>query len=183
MSAAVPTLRRSAKGGFQDLDQAALVRPATKYSELIDSPKDVLAKLDLAWSYATESPRGPAHLTFPMDVQRAAMPHSPMPPRSRRSLGSFKPSNLPPWKLSADPLAHSLSRRAKFLQRRRSRPSSHADRFRIPVQTPIWDRGICDMPQETFLGVVGAASCDPGLPADSDCILVAGELRDYRLRQ
>ncbi len=55
-----------------------------------------------------------------------------------------------------------------------------AQKFRIPVQTPIWDRGVCGRPHEAFLGVVGAASGGPELLAQSDCVILAGAAVDYR---
>src|SRR5438874_2415154 len=58
-------------GHFQDLDQVSLARPITKFSRSIDSAASTLQILDEALDAATADPRGPSHLMFPMDVQRA----------------------------------------------------------------------------------------------------------------
>jgi thiamine pyrophosphate-dependent acetolactate synthase large subunit-like protein len=52
---------------------------------------------------------------------------------------------------------------------------------RIPVVTPIWDRGSIDRPSRVFFGVAGAATGGPAILSDADCILLAGAEIDYRI--
>jgi acetolactate synthase-1/2/3 large subunit len=56
-----------------------------------------------------------------------------------------------------------------------------AERFSIPVQTPIWDRGVFDRPSPAFIGVIGAASGGPALLQNADCVVLAGAEPDYRV--
>jgi len=87
-----------------------------------------------------------------------------MPPQQPPKPRFVQPSNLPPWKLSADPLAHSLSRRAKFFTAEKVPPFfTWPIGFAFRSKRPSGIAASAIMPQETFLGVVGAASCDPGL--------------------
>ena len=58
-------------GHFQDLDQVSLARPVAKLSRSIDSAARTLQILNEALDMAGADPRGPAHLMFPMDVQRS----------------------------------------------------------------------------------------------------------------
>jgi acetolactate synthase-1/2/3 large subunit len=53
--------------------------------------------------------------------------------------------------------------------------------LQIPVQTPIWDRGVIEKPVPWYMGVVGANSGGPDLLADADLILIVGAQVDYRL--
>jgi acetolactate synthase-1/2/3 large subunit len=57
-----------------------------------------------------------------------------------------------------------------------------ANLARIPVVTPIWDRGVIDQPTAEFLGVVGAATGEPELLSAVDVILLASARVDYRVR-
>ncbi len=57
-----------------------------------------------------------------------------------------------------------------------------AERFAIPVQTPIWDRGVFASESDCFAGVVGAATGGPDLLGECDCLILAGVIADYRLR-
>src|SRR5205823_2195299 len=52
---------------------------------------------------------------------------------------------------------------------------------RVPVVTPIWDRGSVDRTSPVFLGVVGAASGGPVALSEADVILMAGAEIDYRV--
>ncbi|MBI3680342.1 MAG: thiamine pyrophosphate-binding protein [Acidobacteria bacterium] len=171
-------------GCFQDLDQAALARPVTKYSRLIDSPVRVLQILDEAWRITAATPQGPVHLMFPMDVQRAPVEETAL----------VRPNTqLSP----AGPAAGDVETAARMLETH-SRPLilagsgvyyagegedllTLAQELSIPVQTPIWDRGICNGPLECFLGVAGALSTDPALASQADCLILAGAAADYRV--
>lgn len=178
-SANLPTL---GMGCFQDLDQAGLLKPVTLYSELVSAPTRIVQMWDEAW-HAALTP-GPVHLQLPMDVQRTALEESEL----------VRP-NVKPRHMGEDPAAAARVANAINAAKRPLIVATSAvyysgewehlkrtaeDRC-IPVVTPIWDRGICAAEASWFLGVVGALSVDSGLLAKSDCVIVAGDVRDYRL--
>jgi len=171
-------------GCFQDLDQVSLARPVTKLSRLIDSPARTMQILDECWQCATEAPQGPVHLMFPMDMQRAELKEAEL----------LKPNTVPaPPGVSKDhveAVARLLASAARpliiagsglYYGGQARSLMAFAERFSIPVQTPIWDRGVCDEPSDAFLGVIGAASGGPGLLEMADCVLLAGADGDYRV--
>lgn len=175
-------LRTRGMGHFQDLDQVALAAPVTRYARLIDHPERVLQLLDEAFTAAVEGP-GPVHLTFPMDIQTAEV--------SAEAL--VRPNCRPCTRVhGGDPEA------AAYALACASRPliiagsgvyyagesealAEFCERFAIPFQIPIWDRGCADRPAESFMGVIGAATGGPRLLADADCLVMAGAAPDYRL--
>lgn len=172
-------------GCFQDCDQVAVAAPVTKYSRMIAVPNRVEHMLDEAWNAAMSAPQGPAHLMFPMDVQRtaveehhlfacppAAAPMGPDPSRAAEVWSALSSAERP--LIIAGSGVYYSGEAAALLR--------FAEHNGIPVQTPIWDRGICDRPHECFLGVIGALTCDPGLLAQSDCVVLAGAAVDYRLQ-
>jgi acetolactate synthase-1/2/3 large subunit len=64
--------------GFEDLDQVAISRPATRYSNTIDTPRHTLWKLDdaIAAAEGMDGRRGVALLDIPIDVLRSEVPHT-----------------------------------------------------------------------------------------------------------
>jgi thiamine pyrophosphate-dependent acetolactate synthase large subunit-like protein len=179
-SANLPTLGR---GCFQDLDQAALLRLVTKYSRRLDSAGRAMQSLDEAWRLALEPPAGPVHLMLPMDVQREeveeterAVPGSPpgAPALSEPTLDAAAQA------LAAATRPLIVAGSGLFYAGEADAVMDFAGKFQIPVQTPIWDRGVCDQPAGAFLGVIGAASGGPELLAQSDCVILAGAASDYR---
>ncbi|HTM47290.1 MAG TPA: thiamine pyrophosphate-binding protein [Bryobacteraceae bacterium] len=169
-------------GHFQDLDQAALARPITKISRCVDSAGRVSQILGEALDLAVADPCGPAHLMFPMDVQRAEAGRAPAP-------ASAAPRPHEP-DLNMQEVARALGTARSPLLFAGSGifyDGSGADMLyfcedcRIPVVTPIWDRGAIDRPSRVFLGVIGAASGGPAILSEADCIVLAGAEIDYRV--
>ena len=167
-------------GSFQDLDQAALVRPIARYSRIIDSPAQTLAILHEAW---TQAQSGPVHLMFPMDIQRAPVSDAEM----------VKPSQPSPVLRTASVQVQTVARALLdavrpvivagtdvYYSGEAQDLLAFAEAFNIPVQTPIWDRGLVDRDSPSFLGVVGAATGGPALLDKSDCLIFATETSDYR---
>ena len=170
-------------GHFQDLDQVSLARPVTKLSRSIDSAARTLQILNEALDMAVADPRGPAHLMFPMDVQR-----------SEAGDGAGAPPPLKPLPVPADlnvqevaralatakaPLA--IAGSSMFYEGAGAEMRAFCEDCRIPVVTPIWDRGSFDRPSRVFLGTIGAASGGPSILGEADCILLAGAEIDYRI--
>jgi len=175
-------VRTQGMGHFQDLDQVALAAPVTVYARAVDCADRVLEILDAAFAAALEGP-GPAHITFPMDMQTAEV----APDRLLR------PAPRPPRRcLEGDPeaAAVALARAQQPLvvagsgvYYADSGPAlvEFCERYAVPFVIPIWDRGCAERRVESFMGVIGAATGGPRLLADADCIVMAGAAPDYRV--
>jgi acetolactate synthase-1/2/3 large subunit len=167
----------SGMGHFQDMDQAAMAAPVTRYARVIDRPERAVQILDEALAAAAGPPPGPVHLTFPMDVQRAEVaemvrPARAAPPRAGMSeevdLAGFER----PLIVAGSGVFYAGEARELL---------AFAEAHAIPMVAPIWDRGCVDRPSEVFMGVIGAASGGPRLLADADCVILAGAAPDYRV--
>ncbi len=172
-------LATAGMGHFQDMDQPAVARPLTKFARTIDVPGRAVEILEEALLAAVAPPPGPVHLTFPMDVQRAAVAR----PVRRPPVGRAT------WPVRTDDEVH-LSRYERPLIVAGSglwyngegpELLRFSEQFAIPIVVPIWDRGVVNRPVATFMGVIGAASGGPDLLAQADCILMAGAVPDYRV--
>jgi acetolactate synthase-1/2/3 large subunit len=169
-------------GHFQDLDQVTLARPITKFSRSIDCAPRVRQILAEALEIATADPPGPVHLMFPMDIQNTEIDESSLVPSLQ-----FKP---PRAAADVDEAARALAGSERplvvagsgiFYDGSGLEMLRFCEAHRIPVVTPIWDRGSVDRPSPVFLGVIGAATGGPPYLSESDCIVLAGAEVDYRL--
>jgi acetolactate synthase-1/2/3 large subunit len=59
---------QSGKGAFQDLDQLAVMKPATKWAERVTDPLRIPEMIAAAYLQAMSGKRGPAYLDLPGDV-------------------------------------------------------------------------------------------------------------------
>jgi acetolactate synthase-1/2/3 large subunit len=150
-------------GHFQDMDQVALARPLCKYARTLDRPERVVEIVEDALREATTGTPGPVHLTLPMDIERAEVEAADV---------------VAALAHASRPLVVAGS--GLFYGRRGAEAVACCERLRIPLTTPIWDRGIVDNPSPVFLGVVGAATGGPEVLAEADCIVMAGSVADYR---
>src|SRR5882672_4341565 len=171
-------------GHFQDLDQVSLARPITKLSRSIDSAARTLQILDEALGAANADPRGPSHLMFPMDVQKAeagegAIASPPPVPRHAIAQDSNVQEVARALAISKTPLVVAGS--GIFYDDAGAEMLCFCEDCRIPVVTPIWDRGSIDRPSRVFFGVIGAATGGPSILSEADCILLAGAEIDYRV--
>ncbi len=167
-AAAVATMGR---GHFQDLDQVAMAASVTKLTRLVERPDQIASLVDQAMTAG-----GPAHLTFPMDVQREPAPEPPPLPPPRRH-----PPPPPPELPSAErPLLVAGS--GVFYSGQSYAVERFCRRSAVPVVVPIWDRGSIDRPIPEFMGVIGAATGGPRLLADADLVLLCGAAPDYRVK-
>ena len=184
ISGAGPTAT-AGKGHFQDLDQVALARPITKFSASIDNAEHTLRLLDEAFARAMADPRGPVHLMFPLDVQATEL--------SGCDIGAVSSvvSDIATTEADLQDIARALTIAKAplviagsgiFYNGSAFEMLRFCTDFHIPVVTPIWDRGAVDQPSRVFLGVVGAATGEPAVLSDADCILLAGAEIDYRIR-
>jgi acetolactate synthase-1/2/3 large subunit len=177
------------RGVFQDLDQVGLARPLCKRAELVLRPERIAQAVQESLAVATSGRPGPVHLTIPADVLSAAAPAQASAPIS----ASTRPMRQ---RAAADP---ERVREAVELLAEAQRPLIVAGSgafyddagtallqlsrvASIPIVTPIWDRGVIDSLQSSFLGVIGAASGEPPLLPQADLLLMVGARVDYRVR-
>jgi acetolactate synthase I/II/III large subunit len=169
-------------GHFQDLDQVTLARPITKFSRSIDCAPRVREILAEALRIATADPPGPVHLMFPMDVQNTEIDETVLVP-------SLK-FEVPRAAADVDEAAQALSGSERplvvagsgiFYDGSGLEMLRFCEDCRIPLVTPIWDRGSVDKPSPVFCGVIGAATGGPPFLSEADCIVMAGAEVDYRL--
>ena len=59
---------QSGKGAFQDIDQVAVMKPATKWAERVTDPLRITEMIAAAYLQAMSGKRGPAYLDLPGDV-------------------------------------------------------------------------------------------------------------------
>ena len=169
------------KGHFQDLDQVALARPITKLSCCIGDAGRMARLVDEAFAKAVALPCGPVHLMFPLDVQAAEAGNDSSSP-------TVPEAPAAEWELESAARALSTAKAPLVIAGsgifyNRSGPDMvrFCTDFHIPVMTPIWDRGVVGQTSPIFLGVVGAATGDPAVLPDADCIVLAGAAMDYRV--
>ncbi len=175
-------------GKFQDLDQVAMAASFCKYAKFVDRAERIPFYLHEAAARALSGRPGPVHLTIPLDVLNAEV--GTVDERHLRA----EPAVVQP---GAGPDPAAIAAAADLLQRAerplliagggvfyaRAADALHrlAGAAQLPVQTPIWDRGVIAAPTPYYCGVIGAASGGPRLLADADLVLVVGAQVDYRL--
>ncbi|MFA6108003.1 MAG: thiamine pyrophosphate-binding protein [Candidatus Latescibacterota bacterium] len=177
-------LRTAGLGHFQDLDQVTLAAPVCKYARLIDSAPRVAEFVHQAFAAALHGRPGPAHLTFPMDVQAASAEGAEPWPRVVRVRGGRAAPEL------VERLAGLLaaSRRplivcgsGAYHAGAEQALAQFSAAFGVPVVVPIWDRGAIPAGMTEYVGVVGAATGDPALLGEADLVLLLGAEVDYRV--
>jgi acetolactate synthase I/II/III large subunit len=176
-------LRTAGLGHYQDMDQAAVAAPLTRFSRVVAPAERWREIVDEAFARASGPPPGPVHLTFPLDVQRTEIAPgrtvAPVPRAAPAAPGEDVEEVTRLLGAAERPLIVAGSGLyyagcgAAFLD--------FVEEFPIPVVTPIWDRGVIDAPAGEFMGVIGASSGGPRLLADADCIVMAGAEPDYRV--
>ncbi|MHB0877135.1 MAG: thiamine pyrophosphate-binding protein [Anaerolineae bacterium] len=179
---------RFGEGVFQEMDQLPIIRPITKYAELVERAENIPVYVRDAIAQAISGRPGPVHLTLAVDVLEAEVPDAQIH-------WVTQPKAAVSPKGQGD---DGLVRDAVRLLARSSRPlivagsgvfyaqggpdlAALAASLSAPVVTPIWDRGVVDRDEEWFLGVIGAASGSARLLPDADLVLLVGTRVDYRL--
>jgi acetolactate synthase-1/2/3 large subunit len=172
------------KGHFQEMDQPAVAQPLCKRARLVRRPEDIAASLDEALQVSITPPCGPVHLTFPMDVQNSSVSETPAMLRTSpnlsggsavddaESIAAALEGSKRPVLIAGSGVFYSYTGREML---------GFCERYRMPVMTPIWDRGSVNDRSSVFIGVAGAATGGPAILPEADCILLAGAENDYRL--
>lgn len=175
-------LRTSGLGHFQDMDQVTIASPITKFSRVIDVPERSAQILDQALRIATTPPHGPVHLTYPMDIQEAEVPRKKLMPVSSKGVDTHLPAfeNLETELADAKRPLIVLGSGA-FYEEVGAAVRVFTEEHAIPVVVPIWDRGVVNIPWDTYCGVVGAATGGAGLLAEADLLILIGVEDDYRV--
>ncbi len=185
ISGASPAATRG-QGQFQELDQAAMAAPVTKYARTVARADTLVHEVEAAIGYALTGRPGPVHLTIPHDVWTAPVE----PPAA-----SPGPAVVAP---RAAPDAEQLQTAVEWLARA-ERPCmvvgsgafySHAGpalrafvaATDIPIFSHLWDRGCIETACPQYMGVThpdltGAYA----LLAEADLVMTLGARWDYRL--
>lgn len=166
------------KGHFQEMHQVAIAAPLCKVARHVREPDQIAAALTEALAAAASLPCGPVHLTFPMDVQNSEAPDRGADAKTA-SVDDDAEALVAALHNSERPVVVAGS--GIFYTQTGPSLLAFCERHRIPVVTPIWDRGVVDAPSAVFAGVVGAASGGPSVLAEADCIVMAGAVSDYRV--
>jgi len=177
------------RGGFQDLDQAALARPICKRAEFVGRADRLPQALTEALAAAAMPRQGPVHLTIPVDVLSAELDEAIVArwPVAAECRVAEPGCDARAIQEAAQMLAQAqrpliVAGTGLFYADAGDALQTLADAARIPIVTPIWDRGVVAGPSDTFLGVIGAASGEPVLVPEADLIVLAGARVDYRVR-
>lgn len=182
-------LRNLGRGAFQDVDQVHLAMPICKRAELVTCVERIPHAVHESFNVATTGCPGPVHLTIPLDVLTAKVdpnaigvqPHARSEVRRRVATDAQSVRDAVRMLASARaPLI--VAGTGAFYADAGDELLSFASLSRIPIVTPIWDRGVIDHPSQYFLGVIGAASGEPRLLEDVDVLILAGAQVDYRIR-
>lgn len=180
-------LRTAGMGHFQDLDQVALAQPVCKYARVIDVPERIPQFVHEAFAAALSGRPGPVHLTFPMDIQEAAIDTSKLVRRTgtlsiqRRKIAdeSLVAQAVDLLGKSQRPLL--IAGTGAYYAGAEQALADLAASQAVPIVVPIWDRGAVPKPIPQFMGVLGADSGGPRLLADADLLLIVGAPFDYRV--
>jgi len=177
------------RGAFQDLDQVALARPLCKRAELVNHPARIPQAVHEAFAVATSGRPGPVHLTIPadvlsgeIDVARIKSPFATSGEVNNLAAGDASLVCDAAKMLSSSSRPLIVASSGVFYAQGGDALERFAKLSRIPIVTPIWDRGVINRSLEEFLGVIGAASGEPKLLAEVDLVLLASARVDYRVR-
>ena len=177
------------RGAFQDFDQVGIAKPLCKYAEMVTRPERVPYAVHEAVGAATSGRPGPVHLTVTLDALTGKVDQNifKTPISTRGEVVNVAAAAEESAQDAAKAIAEAdhpliIAGTGAFYARAGDALMDFARTARIPVVTPIWDRGVVPEQGEVFLGVIGAASGGPRLLEDADLVLLAGARIDYRLK-
>lgn len=172
--------------GFQSTDIVSIVRPITKYAELVRSPDDVRYCLERALFEASNGRRGPVLLSIPHWIQRAEID-----PAVLRCFVAERTERTP----NAEPIAKevldilSRSRRPLILlgggcanPETRSALTRFLERNPLPAVASLCGLSVISHNHPSYIGFIGDYGhrhANIALAA-SDCVIVLGSRMDER---
>jgi thiamine pyrophosphate-dependent acetolactate synthase large subunit-like protein len=162
------------RGAFQELDQVAAARPATKAAWLVEDPARIGDEVARALALATEGRPGPVHLSLPGDVLEARLPPATRPgqvvtPPPAAVAESALGAALDLLAGAARPLI--LAGPAMGRPRRRAAVPRLAEVTGIPALVAESPRGVNDPSLRAASGCLGEA----------DVVLLLGKRLDFSL--
>ncbi|MGH8688953.1 MAG: thiamine pyrophosphate-binding protein [Burkholderiales bacterium] len=176
----------SSRGRFTltELDQKSLMRPLTKWNEVLDRSADIPRVFRAAFEAMTTGRPGAAHIALPFDVQNGPVEQSDV--WGDPSLGTY-----PSRRVAPDPfyiqLAARLLRSAKrpvficgggpVISGAQSELAELAVRLSAPVATTISGQGVIAETHELAVGVVGSNGGTPETRAvvdEADLVVFVG---------
>ncbi|UCB46305.1 MAG: thiamine pyrophosphate-binding protein, partial [Spirochaetota bacterium] len=179
-------LETMGKDHFQELDQVGLVRPVSKYAELVQSSENLLTATRNAITAALTGRPGPVHLTIPRDVFTADVK------------GESK-SSLPKEVVVGGTGETTLVEEALKILNEAKRPiiiagsgcfyaqawqeiKEFVSHTSIPIFSLLWDRCCIEESIPQYVGLVSTeVNAGAELIAEADVIMTVGARVDYRL--
>ncbi|WP_295442947.1 thiamine pyrophosphate-binding protein [uncultured Thiodictyon sp.] len=172
--------------GFQSTDIVSIVRPITKYVELVSSPEDVRYCLERAVFEATNARRGPALLSIPHWIQRTEID-----PSTQRGFVAPDPAAAP----HSEPISQEIldllssSRRPLLLlgggcasTETRCVLTAFLERNPLPAVASLCGLSAISHDHPSYVGFIGDYGhrhANVALAA-SDCLIVLGSRMDER---
>ncbi|HID07717.1 MAG TPA: thiamine pyrophosphate-binding protein, partial [Armatimonadetes bacterium] len=152
-------LRNLGRGAFQDVNQVHLAMPICKRAELVTCPERIPHAVHESFNVATAGYPGPVHLTIPLDVLSAEVDPNAIGMQSRihsevkqRTAADAQLVREAVRMLASASAPLIIAGTGAFYADAGDELLSFASLSRIPIVTPIWDRGVVDYPSQYFLG-------------------------------
>ena len=171
---------------FQELDQISIIAPMCKYARFVDEAALIPHCVHEAFVAATTGRPGPVHLTLPADVLAAEVPDTDLRSRTDEPRAVSPCASGDPDLVSAtvELLAGAerpfiVAGSGVFYADASDALRAFAGRTRIPVTTPMWDRGCVEEEYDEFVGVAGVNPASEEFK-NADVVLALGVRFDHR---
>jgi acetolactate synthase I/II/III large subunit len=179
----VPGLRQL---GDQEVDITAMVRPITKWCQLVQSPEEIPRVIDRAFEEAVSGRPGPVWIDVPVDVQGTPMPDEVQPDFGNIILPAPKQPEPESVRKALKELAN--ARRPVILAGTGVRVAGAEHRFLLLIEklgvpvTTAWTHDILFDDHPLFAGRPGTIGTRAGnfVLQSSDCILILGSRLNIR---
>tara|TARA_B100001123_G_scaffold445198_1_gene596122 strand:- start:3898 stop:5544 length:1647 start_codon:yes stop_codon:yes gene_type:complete len=175
-------------GKFQEFDHTNIASSLCKYSRRVTRAEDIGFYVHEAIRIATSPRPGPVQLSIPADLTAALLDEDEIPKlpsldghvfrgglpdeRSITAAIDVVNSSRKPLIIVGGGVLHSSGSGEQIV--------ALADLIRAPITSLIWDRAI--IPDNDFsVGVIGAATGQPDVLAQSDLVILIGGRIDYRM--
>ncbi|MDO8750269.1 MAG: thiamine pyrophosphate-binding protein [Dehalococcoidia bacterium] len=168
-------------GGFQEIDQLAVMRPITKWADRILTPRRIPELVSAAFRHATTGRPGPAYLDFPKDVVEDQVDENEITYQALSRTHARPPGDPSLIKEAAEILIKAerpivIAGTGTFWSQSGPEFQEFVEKTNIPFFTMPQTRGI--VPDDHDLSFLGSRSM---AFRDADAILVMGTRFDYML--